>query len=119
LQGFVEDFEERAKLIYSGWVFKPNAEKGVVLSRKLSKSALLQDIESGNIRDLSQDQVQELLRTLDGVLEGVSYPSSQMVALALDNELVLANLATAALPAGAKLRLVFYHQSTLTLEPSS
>lgn len=77
LDSLIDDFEERARLIYSSWKFKPNMQPGVILVRNASEQNLEGAAMKRKRHSLSERQIDQLLRCFDGVLKDVSDACNQ------------------------------------------
>lgn len=85
LDAVISDFEDRARVIHSNWVFKPGADRNLIVPRNFSDPSLGRTAAKGKMRPLTDDQILQLLDCLDSVLEGVSLP--KCIALAKANNL--------------------------------
>lgn len=69
LDALLREFDQAASVIYSGWHFKPNAERDVIKSRGDNDSILQRRVIKGKLPPLNQGQKHSLLVCLDNILE--------------------------------------------------
>ncbi|KPI36699.1 putative RNA-dependent RNA polymerase 2 [Cyphellophora attinorum] len=69
LDTWIKDFEERARIIHSGWVFKPRGDRNLIVPRNVSEPNLKRAAAKGKMPQLAEEQVQQLLQCLDAVLQ--------------------------------------------------
>lgn len=72
MDAIIEDFEDRARVIHSDWVFKPGADRDLIVRRNASDTNLSRVAAKGKMRHMTEDQVTALLQCLNKVLEDVS-----------------------------------------------